>query len=283
MRRRKFLTSVKVLAKLFRGWGKCSIGWIAESWRFSCWIWVLKDYLGKLTSRRLVKELFSPTQIGRLQKVFSRDGRDLINTTLAEANSTPDIEIKDLKKFAGNSDLLKSLEQEEKLGQAGLEFYNLCWPHPSQSLLVDTQPAFGVEAAWTFESLPKEHCISGLSGLVQEQGSYFVGLPARALKKCPNFFNASSPEQSLSQKCKQPWAALFEKAWGLPGIVSRSASANLLAPVANSSSLHCWPEAQCQATFILIEVWNFALQYLVLAVIAFMHKRFELLCATAFK
>ena len=78
----------------------------------------------------------------------------------------------------------------------------------SVSIKVDTQPAFSVEAAWTFESLPKELCISGLSGLVQEQGSYFVGLPARALKKCPNFFNASSPEQSLSQKCNQPWAAL---------------------------------------------------------------------------
>lgn len=264
MRRRRFLTSAKVLAKLFRGWGKCSIGWIAESWRFSCWTWVLKEYPGKLTSRRLVKELRkSHTDRPITESLFKRWPRPYQhNLGRGELDSRHrDQRLEEIHWSFWSAEIFGA--GRSSLGQAGLEFYNLCWPHPAQSLLRGHL------------KVSRKSIVS----LVYQAWCKSRALISLAFRRELSKNARTSSTHHLRSKVYRRSASNHERLWRA-FCPFREA---LVAPVANSSSLHCWPEAQCQATFILIEVWNFALQYLVLAVIAFIHKRFELLCATAFK
>ncbi|CAE6933060.1 unnamed protein product, partial [Symbiodinium sp. KB8] len=133
---------------------------------------VLREFLGKLTSERLLRELFrSGERISLKRRYLVRSEalcKKVFQSSSNLAFSTGDMEA------PKTEDMVQSLEnlRLESLNSFDLNFKNLAWPHPGSYLLVDTIPQGTARSSWNLVQLPEELSIFALTGPGADSGSY---------------------------------------------------------------------------------------------------------------
>ena len=194
---------------------------------------VLRDFLGKLTSKRLLKELMTPFEIYKLAALLRRKSKEFLLTLFKgtsfseDSEELPDHDVS----FKKGSKLLKLLEKQRAsaLREHGLHFENLSWPHPAYNIAVDVTPKLVPENRWVFLLLPEENSVSGMAGKMEDKGAYLVRRPSGAPKhKVPELLQRiqTGARDLAEMEALIPSLAgigmLFEKAWGIPGIADEA-------------------------------------------------------------
>lgn len=184
---------------------------------------ILGKYLGKITSKRWVKELFPAHLRFRLQKRFRFLSLDL-KTGMAELSKSSSVSSAELADH-GKFHLLNKLEEKRRhVLEEGYEFLNLMWPQAG--LVVDACPQNAEENSWSFEILPREWSVSGLTGTSTDTGSYLISRPSAVPEhKVPDLLqrfiaagrNLAEAENTIP--VMKVASEVFENARGLPGFV----------------------------------------------------------------
>lgn len=110
---------------------------VSESLRDAFPSRVLRDFLGKLASTRLVRELLKPWQISQLQARLRSLAVELLGRGLTERSSDSEgIEEFEINRGLSEPSVLLALLEDSRrksLASHGLQFANLTWPHPAHA------------------------------------------------------------------------------------------------------------------------------------------------------